>query len=225
MSSKHQQAGFTLVELMVATVMFAVVLIIILASFLQVGRMYYKGISYSNTQEAARRVSGDLSNDVRFNSSNNYQYVGAIVGGHQQVAGTNTYYFCVGQHRYVYTLFEKVTAANISNPLAGIQQTTHNSGCPPPTGDDAEAGTDMRQLLGVDMQLNRLSFVCANDICNIGMHIIFYGADSLVFTSPSDPGLTPQQALRASDARCTGALVSSQFCAAVDLNTTVLARQ
>lgn len=221
MSRRSKQSGFTLIELMVATVVFSVVLLVILASFLQVGRMYYKGISYSNTQESARRVSQDLTNDIRFNSTNVYQHVGTAAEGHQQIGTSNSYYFCVGNHRYVYTLFEKLTSGNIDNRTSGIQQTTVED-CVAP-GD--EVGTEHRQLLGIDMQLNRFAFVCNDSFCNVGLHIIFYGADSLVFASNFPTADTPAEALVASDAYCTGALISSQFCAAVDLNTSILRRQ
>ncbi len=205
--STSNSAGFTIIELIFATLIFSLVMVVILVSVFQIARIYYKGVSISSTNEAARTTVEDIANDVRFANL-------------ADTTNFNSGYFCVGSHRYSFTKFVKVTNDDINRNLpTGIRQDVVNSGCPAP----GTPGKDARQLLGPDMQLNNLAFNCANGACTIGVHIIFYGADSLVFKSSAHPN-TPAAALRDPDATCSGNLQSSQFCAAVDLQTKVLQR-
>lgn len=211
-NSKRSLGGFTIIELIFATLIFSMVMMVILVSVFQVARIYYKGVSISNTNEVARTTVEDIANDVRF----------ANTADTTNINKTPTGWFCVGLHRYSFVKFVKVTNASINNKQStGIRQDVVNSGCPNP--NTPTSGKDARQLLGPDMQLNNLVFNCANGACTVGVHIIFYGADNLVFKSSAHPN-TPSAALKDPDATCSGNLLSSQFCAAVDLQTKVLQR-
>lgn len=211
MKKHNPQTGFTLIELMIATTIFSIVLTVILAAFLQIGRMFYKGVSTNNTNESTRILVDDISNDVRL----------ADGASNAQVISGDKYYFCVGSHRYTYVLKQQVTASNISNlnPLAmnaGVIRDTPGS-CDATTA----AGDDKQQLLGPNMQLNALDFKCAPTGCAIHAHVIYYGADKTVFASPSHSSYTPEQAINEPDARCSGNLLSTQFCAWGDISTNV----
>lgn len=208
--STSNSAGFTIIELIFATLIFSLVMVVILVSVFQIARIYYKGVSISSTNEAARTTVEDIANDVRFANL-------------ADTTNFNSGYFCVGSHRYSFTKFVKVTNDDINRNLpTGIRQDVVNSGCPNP--NILMSGTDAKQLLGPDMQLNNLVFNCANGACTVGVHIIFYGADDLVFRSNLNPTHGPAAALKDPDATCSGNLQSSQFCAAVDLQTKVLQR-
>lgn len=217
--------GFTIIELMIATVVFSVVLLVILGSFLQVGRMYYKGVSLASTQNAARNLTDSITNDVRFTAFGpNYSFT-----SNQVVDYAGAKYFCVGAHRYTYTLGEKLTTAGYQDPdqLKGIwAETFKNAGagvCPRP-GEPGIDISESNQLLSPNMQVNKFDYVCEFDRCNISLHIIYYGGDDQVFTSSEHP-TQPSLAITDPDATCTGSLFSSQFCGAIDLNTTVLTRE
>ena len=61
MSARHDrtqssQSGFTIVELMIATLVFAMVLLVITVGVMSFTRAYYRGINQSNTQRVARAV-------------------------------------------------------------------------------------------------------------------------------------------------------------------------
>ncbi len=208
-SHTSSQFGFTIIELMIATAIFSAVLVIILASFLQVGRIYYKGVSISSTNEAARTLVDDIASDIRITQQ-------------QPVQGSN--YFCIGQHRYTYELGQghQVQPNDITSPSAatsnGIILDHISSGC---GSAGTLSGTNPQQLLGANMQLNNLNLQCnqfGGQGCTIDAHVIFYGADSNVFYSPS--GQTP--ILSATDAECSGNLLSTQFCSVSDFSDTVL---
>jgi prepilin-type N-terminal cleavage/methylation domain-containing protein len=214
-----KQSGFTIIELLVATTIFSIVLMVILASFLQIGRMYYKGISVNNTQEAARSIIENLTNDIRLSSG--YQDGGIYAGAH---------YFCLGLHRYIYNINHiPITSTDITNPTPtvpkGVVVSTIGGSCQSPA---VSAGSKPQQLLGPDMQLNDMSVTPMAGMYRIHVHIIFYGSDKTVFNSTANPDDTAADhaaAINDPDARCSGNLLSTQFCAVADLNTTVATRE
>ncbi len=214
--------GFTVIELMIATTIFSVVLTVILASFLQIGRMFYKGVSVNNTHEAARTVVEDISNDIRFAGT----YVPEADYG-----PNSSKFFCIGSHRYIYSAVNnskkpyKITSGDVSKPDSignprGIIESTIPGGCPAPS--PTLPGTNAQQILGPDMQLNAFEFV-SNGGSNyrIHVHIVFYGIDDSVFASAKNPDDDPPTALLEPDAYCSSNLLSTQFCAMADLTTSV----
>jgi prepilin-type N-terminal cleavage/methylation domain-containing protein len=224
-------SGFTIIELMIATLVFSIILLVIIGAFLQIGHIFFKGVSLANTQESSRSLIGDITDDLRF--ARNPQCIDdkestdsqSVANTPQCTVDANTRFFCVGTHRYVYTLAknmpagsQKMTNDDISQNsytnYKGVVETTIPAGCPHP-GTTSEK--NRKQLLGPDMQLNALSMKCAANFCTIHTHIIFYGADDGVFESAS----APSDALRAPDAQCTGDLRSTQFCAVSDMTTSV----
>src|SRR6476646_3013103 len=80
------QKGFTIVALLVATAVFSLVLVVFLTAFLRIGQLFYKGVTMANTQEAARNVVQDISDDLQF-----YQQS-------PTVGPPGTTYFCIGVH-------------------------------------------------------------------------------------------------------------------------------
>jgi prepilin-type N-terminal cleavage/methylation domain-containing protein len=98
--SRRDFKGFTIIELLVATSIFSLVLLVILASFLQIGRMFYKGVSVSNTNESARSLLDSITRDVRFGQSPT---------GVKNEGGKS--YFCAGSHRYTFALNQPPTTA------------------------------------------------------------------------------------------------------------------
>jgi prepilin-type N-terminal cleavage/methylation domain-containing protein len=215
---KPREQGFTIIELMVATTIFSIVLMVILASFLQIGRMFYKGISVSNTQESARSVVEDITSDMKLSQT----FI-----ANPPLSPTSGY-FCVGNHRYVYGLNSKIGSTDVTSPLPsvpkGIIKSTVTS-CPPPI---ASAGSDVQQLLGPDMQLNDFSVSCPTlNNCSLHVHIIFYGFDNSVFSStlhPADTSTDHVAAVNDKDAFCSGPLLSTQFCAVADINSIIAMR-
>lgn len=206
----NSQSGFTLIELMIATVIFSIVLMVILASFMQVGRLYYKGTSVASTNEAARGLVDNIATDLHL------AHTTPII---------NSGYFCIGQHRYTYKLGQQVTdsdtTATASTVQAGVILDNIISGCP----DPSSSGTNPQQLLGVNMQLNKFVLNCTqqgNGVCDIDARVLYYGVDNTVFVVPDHPDYTPDQALTDPAATCSGSLLSSQLCAVSEFETDAL---
>jgi prepilin-type N-terminal cleavage/methylation domain-containing protein len=210
--------GFTLIELMIATIIFSMVLLVMLAGFLQVSRMFYKGVTISSTNEAARTLVDSIINDYRFTQS----AVPIASSGSKR-------YFCIGSHRYTY-----ITAGN-----AGVGAKVDSGDLVAPTSNSMKAGivvdtvstcnapnnigTNARQLIGLNMQLNDFNFIPANNGVFVHARVVFYGVDNQVFTSVANPN-NPDLALLDADAHCEGDLLNTSFCAMADFRSTVALR-
>jgi prepilin-type N-terminal cleavage/methylation domain-containing protein len=220
-SNKQESSGFTIIELMIATIVFSMVLVVLLASFMQIGRMFYKGVSLSNTNEATRTLVEDLVTDVRF-----FAQTPISCDPTSNCIGVKKY-FCVGNNRYTYILGTKTQDSDITNPAvntftAGMVRDTIE-GCPPPTV--IGINTNPKQLLGLSMQLNAMDFVSNSNGVYIHAHVLFYGVDDQNFVSKDPSKNTPALALTAPDAYCEGSLFSTQLCAASDIQTIVQLRE
>lgn len=128
---KHlDRRGFTIIELLIATVTFSLVLLIITGAIIQFSRVYYKGVVTSKTQETARSVADELARAAQFSRSYD---------------GSNSSAYCFGNKVFSYG---KETAMDASKGVV-----TKNGSCAP---DFTLSGSN-RQLLGENMNLIDLS--------------------------------------------------------------------
>lgn len=86
--------GFTIIELLIASSVFSVVLLVALTGFLQIGRVFYKGISDSQTQNVARQIVTDISSSLSNTSSDDGVSTIKTSGGYS--------YMCIGIVRYTW---------------------------------------------------------------------------------------------------------------------------
>jgi prepilin-type N-terminal cleavage/methylation domain-containing protein len=219
--SKHNykagSKGFTIIELLIATVVFSIVLVVVLAAFVQTSRLFYKGVNMDNTQEDTRNVTQDIADDLKFaGGPPTFPATAPIPYTANYSTSPTLQYFCVGLHRYDFQIGHQL---GTGPPPAdyGIRRVTVGSAfCPPPAKD---AGTNKDELLDPGMQLNAIGINCTNGRCLINVHVVFFGGDHNLFSTnissfSSTPWLAP-------DAQCTGSLQDSQFCAVADYNRTI----
>ncbi|HPG37411.1 MAG TPA: prepilin-type N-terminal cleavage/methylation domain-containing protein [Candidatus Saccharibacteria bacterium] len=64
--SRRQQSGFTIVEMMIATAIFSIILLIITAGVMAFSRQYMRGQTASNLQFTARQVTAQMGQDIQF---------------------------------------------------------------------------------------------------------------------------------------------------------------
>src|SRR5258708_12793090 len=99
--------GFTIVELTIATAIFSTVLLVGLASFLGIGKIFYKGVTVTQTQSSAQAVIDQLSSDVQFGVS--------VVPS--QPTATGAQFMSIGNAPYTYNLYHNVNINfNTSTP-------------------------------------------------------------------------------------------------------------
>ncbi|CAN5448533.1 hypothetical protein BH10PAT3_BH10PAT3_8250 [soil metagenome] len=110
LSGSHD-GGFTIVELLIATAVFSVILLLIATAAVQVGRTFYKGVTINRVQDTSRRVAEDIVQSIQFgvNSASFYRS-----GGTPGATETR----CLGEVRYTFDTAKSLgTAAGQSRHI------------------------------------------------------------------------------------------------------------
>lgn len=219
---KESKSGFTIIELMIATTIFSLVLMICLGGILQITKMYYRSVTQNNTRETARAITDEIGEAIRFSSQ--AIRLGPAVAGPEidDLSGTieDTSYFCIGDKRYTYAIDRQVK----SEPVLNSKQKRHAlwvdtiGGCSGPLNlDDESPSADGRDLVPENMRLYELSITnsgASSDVYEISVGVA-YGEDDL---------LSPRPAGTPTELTCEGAFVGSEFCAVTNLRVTVQKR-
>src|SRR5687768_12937296 len=66
-TDKPKNSGFTIIELMIATVVFSTILLIITGGIVQIGKAYYKGVISARTQNTTRQLTDEVTRNLQFN--------------------------------------------------------------------------------------------------------------------------------------------------------------
>lgn len=202
------QKGFTIIELMISTAVFSVVLLIVTAGVITFTHQYLKGVTYSETQTTTRTIMNRLAQDIQFSTA--FTPI--------QDAPDGSYsYFCIGNDEYVYQVGQEVE----SNPTGPHQGTSgfvmlSNVGACSDPGMPDPAGA--RELLGDSMRLANLEVQDQGDHSfTIDLKVI-YGDDDLL--TPNVTHITSDQWANEQCQSQTG----QEFCATVTLSTAVTQR-
>ncbi len=201
--------AFTIVELLIATVVFGLVLLIVTVAILQFTRVYYKGVTEANTQETARSIVDRIAQSIQFNG-------GVVMPTPPRAAGAVAA-FCVGNQQYTYVAGRQLTE---SAPVAGQNQTWHalvvrdladcTAGSPKPSM--TTAATTGQELLSPGMRLSKMKVeIVGGDLYKVSVRIVS-GLKELVANDEAE------------DARCQTFQSGTQFCAVTDISTVVTKR-
>src|SRR5665213_3376754 len=95
---RNETSGFTIIELLIATSVFSIILLITASTLVGISQTYIKGSVQDQTQQTARSVLTDLSQDIQFNS------VSGVNGIPITTVYGNEYFFCIGNDVYIYHL-------------------------------------------------------------------------------------------------------------------------
>jgi prepilin-type N-terminal cleavage/methylation domain-containing protein len=212
----RRESGFTIIELMVATLIFSVVLLLVTAGILQVSRMYYKGLTEASTQNAARSIIDSASQAIQFSG-------GTITETPGNTPGVN-YAFCVGDKQFSYRL-----GAQVKDNPTGTDQTWHaiveqnvSGSCASAAAQNLANQTVLgRDLMGKEM---RLANLLVDDLGSNRYRVtvrVTYGDSDLLF-SPSAP--SDATGYSRADAACRPVRDGTQFCATSELSTVVVKR-
>lgn len=221
------QTGFTLVELLIATTVFSIILLAAAAALIQVGRLYYKGVISSKTQGAARTVMDDISRSIQFNSGD------VVSFPPDDGEALKTQIICVGTTRYTFVLNmqlnDNVPEGQYNTeafpkqirhvlwqdkvPSADSCQGPTDSGTPDLTlANPGGNGAEGKELVENGMRLTQLSASPQGNevyVVNIGL---IYGDNDLLLPNADTPET------------CKGSLVGGQWCAVSTLSTQVYKR-
>jgi prepilin-type N-terminal cleavage/methylation domain-containing protein len=229
----NNKQGFTVVELLIATAVFAVVLLVAQTSFVQIGHLFYRGVSISQTQDTADHIFQDINGNFQTapNVSVNY-------------SATGYDYYCIGNARYTYRIDNEIdrgtATANHSSTTGNygiLKDTLPGSGsacatpCDDTSGASCPAGTvklrNPVELLGDRMRVEQFD-ICqsttTSNLYNVAIVLAYGDQNTLTYTSSATPlkepcQVTPPGSYYASVA-CQGDNNNS-FCAVSRINTAV----
>ncbi|MCA9323504.1 prepilin-type N-terminal cleavage/methylation domain-containing protein [Candidatus Saccharibacteria bacterium] len=224
---KRAQRGFTIIELMIATTIFSLVLMLCLAGILQITKMYYRGVTLARTQEKARTVVDEIAESIRYTSAGSnivVQSVSApidpLVVGPEVAAGASddTNYLCVGSKRYTYAI-DRILKASPSASASDKHKKhvlwidTISGACDAPADltQDAPSATG-QELLSENMRLMRFEVSAGVVSGTFNVYVgVGYGDNELLYNLTSD-GLYKT---------CEGEFVGAEFCATSSISLTV----
>ncbi len=105
MIQKHNERGFTILELMLAMTFLTALLLVIAVSVIQISRLYNKGLVMSSVNDAGRDVSDDikrtLASSTNFDPSVDFVRQSHPGSGADEYAGGR---LCTGSYTYIWNL-------------------------------------------------------------------------------------------------------------------------
>lgn len=207
MKISQSSKGFTIVELMIATGVFSVVLLLCTYGLLQVGRTYYKGITASRTQETARLILTEVTEAIKLGG-------GTVVTPAQAGGGTPGFY-CIGTKRFSYVRNRLLTDGSPQHVLAEDEEPA----CSTATGPQGMNGTleaGSRELMNTRMRLSHLTIarIPNTDLYSVSVRVVSGEDSQLEDVAPADGVLDS----------CRNTRAGSQFCSASELSTVVQKR-
>lgn len=222
MSKIRKQAGFTILELMIATMVFSLILLLTTYGIIRIGNRYYKSTLQTQSQAAARNAIDEVSRNIQFSA-------GGQVLNPASAAG-NTGAYCSNGIQYAYVLGRMQDSSGANGaPRHILVARPDPGGCTPPAysyfqGNLADSGRDM---LG-----NRMRIASFN-VAQIGPNPNVYTITLRITTGEDDllcsPGAndcnstTVSTNLGNGDLQCK-AQAGSTYCAASALSTIVTRR-
>ena len=178
MNRSTRQQGFTIIELMVATAVFAVVLVLVTVGVLQISRLYYKGVTTANTQNVARNIIDVVSQSIQFSG-------GPITPTSSGAATPSSpKVFCLSNQRFTYDLGWQVVD---SDPNASKHQAYHGlvqdtlAGCTSSSTQNLDTPVvSGRELLSPKMRLSKMNIIdLGSNLYKIEVRVV-YGDDDLL---------------------------------------------
>ena len=204
----RRTGGFTILELLVASTVFAVILLVVAAGAISFTNDYYNGVTASKTQLTARSILTSIAASIQFGQS-----AGLTIGANG--AG----WLCVGDTLYSFQIGQEVID---TNPNAALHQGHHGLvittgsncfGITPPLPTAGSLASNQQELLGQHMRLAVLNVTNNGTLYTIRVRIL-YGDDDL-FVQPVNSGTNW------STETCAAGRAGFQFCGVSDLTTTV----
>jgi prepilin-type N-terminal cleavage/methylation domain-containing protein len=210
--------GFTIIELMMATVLFSVVMLILTYGVIRITDIYYRGVAITTTQNTARNIVTDISQTIEFS--------GGQVGTADLEASHagDTQVFCIGNRAYYYQLGYEMVSSNPGpgQALDALVVLDNVTACPSnPTGIILVSGnipSGGQEMLQPNMRLSKFKVIESNKIPNLyNIDVqVTYGSDNSLNNPRNYNGI-------GGSVTCIGG-ISTQLCATSELNTSVAMR-
>lgn len=234
------QRGFTIIELMFATAVFSLILMMSMAAIMQITRLYYRGVTQTATQDAARAIADEFSQAIQFSNDKIFYPTGSDSNPTGPDIAANVAeegslgFVCVGGKRYTYYI-DRQLVRNAPDPTRKqvpiglwvdrpISPDGTALGCASSVGvmpldvtdDIAVEASNGTELLEENMRLTRLDIYPATEnsdtLWSIDLTVI-YGDEDLLEVTPEGDRKT-----------CKPSGPGIEFCAISEISTTVRRR-
>jgi prepilin-type N-terminal cleavage/methylation domain-containing protein len=205
MSKKTGSKGFTIVELLVATAVFGVVLLVVTVAILQFSRVYYKGVTERQTQDTTRSIVDGIAQSIQFNG-------GGVTTTVASPSVGASYAFCVGNTQYSYAVGTQMSDTPTSGQRYHALVSREVSGCNGLAAQNMNMATVVgRELLIPRMRLSKMQVTSlGGNLYRVSVRVVF--GDNDLLNNPTG-----------ANAACKGGQ-GSQFCAVSDISTVVTKR-
>lgn len=193
-----RSSGFTIVELMIATLVFSTILVAITVGVLHFSALYYRSVYMSEAQNTARNIADEVANAVKFGTGS-IDYITDTPNDGENVV------FCAGGYVFVTTLGQQYTGSN----TGFYMQPKSTSACNDPGLNNA---TNRQQLLSERMRVAGIQFYQNDTQPNVyTLKITIAYGDNDLLTATSDPD---------GNVQCKSG-AGSEYCAVSSLTTTI----
>ncbi len=206
--TKRSEAGFTIIELLIAMTVLATMLVIVTLAMTSIGNLYYKGVNASRVQDDTRTIANQLSQDVQL--SNGVSTGSTTSGGYTILS------LCTSTVRYSYIVGVQIGSSGVAHAL-WRDNNPNSATCSPVniTTTNPVGSTGGVELIAPHSRLTDLSVSDGSPV-NPGLFTIdvavAYGDDDLLNLVPGTINST-----------CKGQ-IGDQFCATSSITTTVVQR-
>jgi prepilin-type N-terminal cleavage/methylation domain-containing protein len=209
--------GFTIIELMIATAIFSVILLLCATMLIQISRIYQKGVIRAQTQEVARSVIVNIAESIQFSGGEVYP-VTAI---------NDSEGYCIDGKLISYLKnWKLVDGTPNQTPTAEETRyalvTSRSPGCSDTTvAQNLKAGSvnsTSKELLSPHMRISELT-ICKPGNCGIPANSNLYKITVKISYGDKDL-FNPDPAT----GTCVSSRLGGSFCATSTLTTTVQKR-
>lgn len=216
---KSEQRGFTIIELLIATSVLSVILLLVTVMITNIGNLYYKGTTQAQVQDTTRSIVDQLVQDLQFSDGTPSIPDSSLPSSSNidtsTVPGKTLYALCVGTTRYSYVLDQQIET-DMLHVLwrdaigSGSACSPVNLSTTPPSG---------YELMGPRSRLTSFRIKSTSPALYSVMVSVAYGENDLF------KGADTSDLLGGSDANVTCASgTGNQFCATDRLATSAVRR-
>lgn len=177
-STAKGSGGFTIVELMVATLVFSVILVVVTSGILFFSKNYYRGASSSNVQATSRRIAEVITQNIQFSNAT----VSLPASGPTTIGDVKQ--FCAGGYVFVFregAMYSKGSSLT-TNPGLYMRPMLSSGTCAPLSDDQLTGG---QQLLGDRMRLTYLTLTGSDRVYTLSFKVA-YGDDDMLTATTGD---------------------------------------
>lgn len=146
MIRKLNKKGFTIMELMIATAVFSVLLLIASGVIVQLSRQFYKGLIQSKTQEVARNIGEEIARNIQFSST-----------APQLLSSTaESEVWCIADRRYLFVRGRQLGTDSNQSPSVAVRTDLGCGGDPSMSSGYTLAAGDV-EMVGEKMRLSDMT--------------------------------------------------------------------